>query len=123
MVLLEEIKRLDDSGKVLLGEFLTEVSELVPQFSGIKCTSCFSHSEWVISKPGVTTLQFSRPDLSFSHLLPVSWKEKKKKIIWSAFQEKCRVLHAVLMSTLPRGQPSAGFLSSTHVLQGCREKS
>lgn len=31
MVLLEEIKRLGDNGKVLLGEFLTEVSELVLQ--------------------------------------------------------------------------------------------
>lgn len=30
MVLLEEIKRLDDNGKELLGEFLTEVSGLVP---------------------------------------------------------------------------------------------
>lgn len=31
MVLRQEIKRLDDNGKVLLGEFLTEVPELVPQ--------------------------------------------------------------------------------------------
>lgn len=30
MVLLEEIKRLGDNGKVLLGELLREVSELVP---------------------------------------------------------------------------------------------
>lgn len=31
MVLLEEIKRLGDNGKVLLGEFAIEVFELVPQ--------------------------------------------------------------------------------------------
>lgn len=36
MVLLEEIKRLDEHGKELLGEFLTEVSGLVPW----KCSQC-----------------------------------------------------------------------------------
>lgn len=33
MMLLEKIERWGDNGKALLGEFLTEVTELVPQSS------------------------------------------------------------------------------------------
>lgn len=43
MAFLEEIKRLGDNGKLLLGEFLTEVSELVPQksFQGSSAQATF----------------------------------------------------------------------------------
>lgn len=42
MVLLEEVTRLGDNGKVLLGEFLAEVSELVPQ-NGSRGPQCLQH--------------------------------------------------------------------------------
>lgn len=77
-MLLEEIKRLGDNEKVLLGEFLTEVSEMVPQNGSQGSSPCY---EWVISKPGVIALPFYQPGLSFSCLLPFSWEKIKSGVL------------------------------------------
>lgn len=51
-MLLEEIKRLGDNGKVFLGELLAEVPALLPRNSclGLTGSRHFAHRRWMISK-------------------------------------------------------------------------
>lgn len=89
-MLLEEIKRLGDNGKVLLGELLAEVPALLPRNSCLGMTGSrhFAHHRWMISKLAsnhFAVLQARSQIFTFVTGFLGVWGEKKKK------EKKCRL--------------------------------
>lgn len=133
MVLLEEIKRLGDNGKVLLGELLAEVPALSPRNSCLGMTGSrhFAHHRWMISKLAsnhFAVLQARSQIFTFVTVFLGVWGEKKRnKKNVGYFQEKHR------MPTLPRClakkkkknffKYSIGFFSSALICMNEERKS
>lgn len=119
MVLLEEIKRLGDNGKVLLGELLAEVSALVPQNSCLGMTGSrhFAHHRWMISELAsnhFAVFQARSQIFTFvTGFLGGGGKKKERKKNVGYFQEKHR------MPTLPRCMAKKNKKIQHWVLQQC----